>query len=78
MVNEKSGSQSVRQLGGSVGVFNLIPREKRKPLGTRLGLFKGSGVYLFLVHTGKLTVDPLSEIGLITNQKSPSWAPANH
>ena len=28
MVNEKSGSQNVR---GSVGVCNLIPREKRAP-----------------------------------------------
>lgn len=31
MVNEKSGSQNVRQFGGSVGVCNLIPREKESP-----------------------------------------------
>ena len=60
MVNEKSGSHIVRQFGGSVGVFNLIPREKEGPWGQGWGSLKGSGVYLFLVHT----VDPLIEIGL--------------
>ena len=40
MVNEKSGSQNVRQFGGSVGVCNLIPREEGSPWGQGWGSLK--------------------------------------